>query len=168
MLLHEIKSNPGARKSKKRVGRGNGSGKGAYCGRGLGGQKSRGSGKVRPGFEGGRTPLIQKMPKLKGFKNPTKKEFTVINLEKLNAFDDGSVISLEDLYEKGLAKKSYLIKILGQGEISKKIEITAHKFSQSAKDKIGKAGGKFTEVLEPKKKKEEKDSKESAKEPAKK
>ena len=162
MLLHEIKPNSKAKKDRKRVGRGNASGTGTYCGRGVKGQKARGSGKVRLGFEGGRTPLIQRMPKLKGFRNPNKKEFAVVNLQKLEFFPEGSQVTLDDLYEKGLAKKSYLVKILGEGEFSKKLEITAHKFSQTAKDKISKAGGKYTEILKEDKKKEDEKKKKAA------
>ena len=148
MLLNDLKANPGSRKKKKRVGRGDGSGKGTYSGRGMKGQKARGSGKVGIGFEGGRTPLVQRMPKLKGFKNPNRVEFFALNIEKLNKFDDGASISLDDLYQKNLVKKNTLVKILGNGKLEKKkLNITAHKFSESAKKKIKASEGEIVEIM---------------------
>lgn len=145
MKLHELKPNKGAVKSKKRVGRGNGSGLGTYSGRGCKGQNARTGGGVRPGFEGGQTPLILRMPKLKGFKSPNKVTYQVVNLSKLNQFDDNTEINADLLAEKGLiSKKDLPVKILGTGEIAKKLVLNVAKVSQTAKEKIEKAGGSIT------------------------
>lgn len=142
MKLHELKPNKGATKSKRRVGRGNGSGLGTYSGRGCKGQNSRTGGGVRAGFEGGQTPLTLRMPKLKGFKSPNKISYQVVNLTKLNQFEDGTEINANFLLEKGLvSKKGLPIKILGTGEIKKKLTFNVTKVSKTAKEKIEKAGG---------------------------
>ncbi len=142
MKLHAIKPNKGATKSKKRVGRGNGSGLGTYSGRGMNGQNCRTGGGVRAGFEGGQTPLILRMPKLKGFRSPNKITYQVVNLTKLNQFKDGTEITAELLAEKGLvSKKSLPVKILGTGELTKKLKFAVTKISDTAKEKIEKAGG---------------------------
>ena len=144
MKLHELKSNQGAVKSKKRVGRGNASGRGTYSGRGCKGQNSRTGGGVRAGFEGGQTSLILRMPKLKGFKNPNRVDFQVVNLIKLNQFKDGSEITVEELYKKGfVAKKDIPVKILAGGDLTKKLTVNVTKVSVAAKEKILKAGGKI-------------------------
>lgn len=142
MKLHELKPNKGATKSKRRVGRGNGSGAGTYCGRGMNGQNCRTGGGVRPGFEGGQTPLIRRMPKLKGFRNPNRVGFQVVNVAKLNQFDEGTEITIELLYSKNLiSKKDLPVKILGNGELTKKVTVNVDTVSNSAKAKIIKAGG---------------------------
>ena len=132
----------------KRRGRGNGSGKGTFSGRGCKGQTARTGGKRRPGFEGGQTPLIRKMPKLKGFKNPNHIDFQIINVEKLEIFDDGSTINIADLYEKNLInRKDRPIKILGNGKLTKKLEVKVDRVSSSAREKIEKAKGKVVELM---------------------
>lgn len=132
----------------KRRGRGNGSGKGTFSGRGMNGQTARAGGKRRPGFEGGQTPLIRKMPKLKGFKNPNHIDFQVVNVEKLEIFDDGSTINIADLYEKNLInRKDRPIKILGNGKLTKKLEVKVDRVSSSAREKIEKAKGKVVELI---------------------
>ncbi|MBD3270864.1 50S ribosomal protein L15 [Candidatus Peregrinibacteria bacterium] len=140
--LLNLKRNKGAVKSKRRLGRGNGSTLGSNCGRGENGQKSRTGGNIKPGFTGGDTPLYRKMPKLKGFKNPNKINFQVINLTDLDSFDDNSTVDLIALYEKKLiSKKDLPVKLLGNGDVSKKINVKLTAVSNSAKDKIEKKGG---------------------------
>lgn len=152
MSLTVLKSNQGARHKSKRLGRGNGSGKGTYSGRGMKGQKARSGGGVRPGFEGGQTPFVQKMPKLKGFRNPNHINYQVVNVKDLEMFDNGAAIDAIALFEKGLvAKKNFPVKILGDGEITKKLTVKVNSVSKSAEEKITKAGGKC-EIL-PKKEK---------------
>lgn len=143
MKLHELSPNKGSRKSKKRVGRGTGSGLGTTAGRGMNGQNSRSGGGVRPGFEGGQMPLFRRLPK-RGFTNARfKKNWTILNVEELNVFDNGTVITPELLVESGLVKKlNDGIKILGNGEIEKKLTIKANKFTQTAIQKIEAVGGK--------------------------
>ncbi|MDO4799957.1 MAG: 50S ribosomal protein L15 [Bacillota bacterium] len=142
MRLHDLRPAPGSTKSKKRVGRGPGSGLGTTAGRGMNGQNSRSGGGVRPGFEGGQMPLFRRIPK-RGFNNVFKKDWIIVNVEQLNAFDDGTVISQELLLSEGVIKKlGYGLKILGDGELTKKLTVQAHKFTQSAVSKIEAAGGK--------------------------
>lgn len=137
-----LKSNQGARKKKKRVGRGNGSGHGTYSTRGMNGQNARTGGGTRVGFEGGQTPLYRKMPKLKGFLNPNYVKFQVINLEKLNVFDDNEEVDVQKLHKKGLVRNtSQPLKVLGSGDLKKKLTVKADKFSASAQEKIEKAQG---------------------------
>ena len=146
MKLHELTYTEGSRHTKKRVGRGTGSGTGKTSGRGMKGQKSRAGGGVRPGFEGGQTPLFQRLPK-RGFTNYTRKEYSIINLDALNKFEDGTKVTPELLVQSGLAKQVKAgIKILGNGTLEKKLEISAHKFSKSAKIAIEKAGGSVIEL----------------------
>jgi large subunit ribosomal protein L15 len=142
MLLNSIKSKSGT-KAKKRAGRGNASGSGTYCGRGCKGQGQRKSGNLRPGFEGGQTPLIMRLPKLKGFKNPNKLKFQIVNIADLERFNDGEEINVLTLLEKKLIRrKNNPVKLLGNGKISKKLNIKLHKVSVVAKEKIEAAGGK--------------------------
>lgn len=142
MKLHELKPAPGSRKARKRVGRGIGSGHGKTAGRGTKGQNARSGGGVRLGFEGGQMPLYRRLPK-RGFNNPTRKEYAIVNLETLNRFEDGTVITPEFLKERGVVKNlKDGLKILGDGELKVKLTIKAHKFSQSALSKIEAAGGK--------------------------
>lgn len=146
MNLHELKPAEGSRHSRKRVGRGHASGNGKTAGKGHGGQNSRSGGGVRPGFEGGQTPLFQRLPK-RGFTNFTRKEYAVINLDILNRFDDGASITPELLKDMGICKKQLSgIKVLAEGQLTKKLTVSAHKFSAAAKAAIEAAGGKVIEV----------------------
>ncbi|HMA69484.1 MAG TPA: 50S ribosomal protein L15 [Candidatus Mcinerneyibacterium sp.] len=143
--LNNLHPPKGSKQNKKRVGRGNASGHGVTAGRGDNGQKSRSGYSRRFGFEGGQTPLIKRIPK-RGFNNPFRKEYEIINVYQLNNFKKKN-IKLKDLRESGLiSRNAELIKILGDGEIDKAINIEAHKFSKSAKEKIEKAGGKVKVV----------------------
>jgi large subunit ribosomal protein L15 len=142
MKLHELRPAAGSTKNRKRVGRGAGSGLGTTAGRGMNGQNSRSGGGVRPGFEGGQMPLFRRLPK-RGFKNFTRKNWTIVNVETLNRFEDGTEITPELLLESGvLTKVEYGVKILGDGELTKKLTVKANKFTQSAITKIEAAGGK--------------------------
>lgn len=142
MKLHELKPAKGVKTSTKRVGRGIGSGLGKTSGRGHGGQKSRSGGGVRPGFEGGQMPLYRRIPK-RGFTNIFKKVYSTVNVEKLNMFEDGTVVTPELLIEAGLIKKvQYGVKILGNGELEKNLIVKSHKFTKIAAEKIEAAGGK--------------------------
>ena len=145
MKLHHLRPAEGSKKRKIRVGRGESGRRGKTAGRGTKGLKARS--KVRPGFEGGQTPIIRQMPKLKGFKNPNREEFTVVNVAKLAAFDSGASVTPDVLREAGLAKKRGKIKILGQGDIDVALTVQAHAFSSGAAEKIQAAGGSI-EVLE--------------------
>ncbi len=142
MKLHELRASEGARKSAKRKGRGPGSGLGKTSGRGMNGQNSRSGGGVRLGFEGGQMPLYRRVPK-RGFTNIWKKQWEIVNIESLNIFEDGTEVTPELLLEKGLTKK-YIdgVKVLGDGNLEKKITVKAHRFSKSAVEKIEAAGGK--------------------------
>jgi len=150
MRLHEISPTPGAVRSRKRLGRGIASGHGKTSGRGHKGQKARSGGLGKRGFEGGQTPFYKRIPKLWRFKNyPFKKEYEVINVGQLEKyFDDGAVITPEILKEKGIIKSwKDGIKLLGRGEVTKKFHVKVHAVSESAKEKIEKAGG-TVEVIE--------------------
>lgn len=141
MKLHELES---TRKKRKRVGRGMASGHGKTSGRGQKGQKARS--KVRVGFEGGQTPLFQRLPK-RGFTNVNRKEYAIVNLDTLNLFEDGSEVTPELLVEKGVVSQlKDGLKVLGNGSVEKKLTVRAHKFSAVAKEAIEAAGGK-TEVI---------------------
>ncbi|PJB77918.1 MAG: 50S ribosomal protein L15 [Acidobacteria bacterium CG_4_9_14_3_um_filter_49_7] len=147
MKMNELMPNEGATKTRKRVGRGPGSGLGKTAGRGHKGQKSRSGYSRRFGFEGGQMPLVRRVPK-RGFKNPFAKEYVPINLSMLKVFADQEVIAIEDLIRKGLVKNiKDGVKILGYGEVERAVTVKAHKFSKSAREKIEKAGG-TCEVLE--------------------
>ena len=142
MKLHEMKYTEGSRKSRNRVGRGQGSGNGKTAGRGQKGQGSRSGGGVRLGFEGGQTPLARRLPK-RGFTNFTRKEYAIVNVESLNRFENGTEVTPELLIETKLVRKELDgIKILGQGELEKTLTVKAHKFSKSAVAVIAQAGGK--------------------------
>lgn len=146
MKLHELSPAPGSRKERKRLGRGTSSGTGKTSGRGHKGQNARSGGGVRPGFEGGQNPLYRRLPK-RGFVNPTRKEYTVLNIEDLNSFAAGTEVTPEFLLDNNIVKNARSgIKILGNGEITVKLTVKANKFSQSAVEKIEAAGGK-TEVI---------------------
>ncbi|MBH0158852.1 MULTISPECIES: 50S ribosomal protein L15 [Fictibacillus] len=146
MKLHELKPSEGSRKVRNRLGRGIGSGNGKTSGRGHKGQNSRSGGGVRPGFEGGQNPLARRLPK-RGFTNPTRKEYAVVNLEKLVRFEEGTVVTPELLIETGVVSSlKNGIKVLGNGKLEAKLTVKAHKFSVSAKEAIEAAGG-TTEVI---------------------
>ncbi len=147
MKMNELKPNEGATKTRKRVGRGPGSGLGKTAGRGHKGQKSRSGYSRRYGFEGGQMPLVRRVPK-RGFKNPFSKEYIPVNLTMLAIFENQDVIGVEDLMKKGVIKDlKDGVKILGNGDIERAVTVKAHKFSKSAREKIEKAGGKC-EVIE--------------------
>lgn len=146
MKLNELKPVEGARHYKKRVGRGTGSGLGKTSTRGHKGQNARSGGGVRPGFEGGQTPLFKRLPK-RGFTNINRLEYAVVNVSDLNTFVAGSVVDLQALKQKGLVKKEYEgVKVLGNGELKVALTVKAKKFSETAKEKISAAGGSI-EVL---------------------
>ena len=146
MKLHELKPVEGARHYKKRVGRGTGSGMGKTATRGHKGQNARSGGGVRPGFEGGQTPLFKRLPK-RGFSNVNRVEYAVVNVSDLNVFEAGSVVDVAALKAKGLVKKVYEgVKVLGNGEINVALTVKVAKVSESAKQKISAAGGTI-EVL---------------------
>ena len=146
MKLHELSPAAGSAKPVYRKGRGPASGNGKTAGKGHKGQNARTGGGVRPGFEGGQIPLYRRLPK-RGFHNVFAKHYTIVNVDALNVFEDGSVVSAETLIENGIINNVYDgIKILGNGEISKKLTVKASIFSASAKEKIEAVGGK-TEVV---------------------
>ncbi len=142
MNLHELQYTEGARRNRKRIGRGHGSGNGKTAGKGHKGQNARSGGGVAIGFEGGQTPLYRRLPK-RGFTNFTRKEYAIVNVESLNCFDEGTTVTIEMLIATKLARKELDgIKILGAGELTKKLTVQANKFSKSAQEAIEKAGGK--------------------------
>ena len=147
MMEHQIPASPGARKARKRIGRGDASGHGSYAGRGMKGQKSRSGKGIRPGFEGGQLPLIKGLPMRRGFTNIFKKQYHLVKLEELNAFPRDTEVTPDRLLEAGLLRKlKYPVKILGDGEITVPLKISAHKFTRPARDKIESVGG-MAEVL---------------------
>jgi large subunit ribosomal protein L15 len=143
MEQHELKSPPGARTKRKRVGRGDGSGSGTYSGRGNKGQKSRSGGGVRLGFEGGQLPLIKRLPRVRGFTNIFKTEYHIINVGALKRFEADTEVTPEVLRDAGLIKNLRKpVKILGSGEVDRPLVVKASKFSTTAENKITAAGGK--------------------------
>ncbi|MBC8371221.1 MAG: 50S ribosomal protein L15 [Planctomycetes bacterium] len=142
MQIHDVTARGNKHDKRKRVGRGVGSGKGKTAGKGHNGQRSRSGDLPRIGFEGGQMPLFRRMPK-RGFTNARfKKHYTLVNIEALEAFDSGEVVDIESILAKGLARKTgEMLKVLGQGEVSKELTVKAHKFSKSAREKIEAAGG---------------------------
>lgn len=147
MRIDKISPETGATKTPKRLGRGIGSGLGKTSGKGHKGQNARSGGGVRPGFEGGQMPLTRRLPK-RGFVNQFKKVYSIVNVEALEAFEDGASVSPEILLDAGILSKlePYGLKILGEGQLTKKLTVYAHKFTKSAETKIQQAGGKV-EVL---------------------
>ena len=146
MKLHELSPAVGSTAPAWRKGRGPGSGNGKTAGKGHKGQNARSGGGVRPGFEGGQIPLYRKLPK-RGFNNKFATTYAIVNLDQLNGFEDNAVVSLETLVEAGIIRRELCgLKVLGRGEITKKLTVQAKVFSQSAKEKIEAAGGK-TEVI---------------------
>ncbi len=147
MRQHELRPPRGARKARKRVGRGDGSGHGSYSGRGLKGQNSRSGGGVRPGFEGGQQPLITRLDKLPGFTNIFRTEYNVVNLDRLAAFPADSEVTPQTLVESGVIRDARKpVKVLGRGEIELPLVVEAHRFSGSARRKIEAAGGTAREI----------------------
>ena len=140
MERHELSPAPGAKKSKTRIGRGIGSGSGKTAGRGTKGQKARRN--IQLGFEGGQTPMHRRLPHRKGFRNPNHKEFAVVNLDDLHdRFTDGDDVNPETLQSKGLVKKlMHGVKVLGRGDIQRKLKVSAHFFSKVAEEKLAAAG----------------------------
>jgi large subunit ribosomal protein L15 len=149
MKLHELKAPATNKKKKKRVGRGQGSGTGEQSGRGHNGQNSRSGSKVKPWFEGGQMPLQRRIPKF-GFKNRFRKEYQGLNVGKVAEYIEAGklseTITFQDLVDQRLVHKNGLIKLLGHGEIDKKIDIEVHAYSNSAKEKVESAGGSITEI----------------------
>ena len=143
--VHDLKPAPGSKRPKRRVGRGIAGKGGKTAGRGTKGQGARDN--VKPGFEGGQLPLSQRIPKLKGFKNPFRVEYVVVNLDTLSDFE-GDQVNPETLRAKGLVHKHGLVKVLGRGELTRKLTVKAHAFSASARQAIESAGG-TVEVIPP-------------------
>ena len=148
MQLNDLRPAEGSRKNRKRIGRGNSSGHGTTAGRGTKGQLSRSGGGKGAGFEGGQQPLAMRLPKLPGFKNRNRVEFAPVNVARLEGlYDDGETVDAESLMAKGVIKHDYIpVKVLGDGELSKKLTVKVDKVSASAKAKIEAAGGKVEEA----------------------
>ena len=143
LKLHHLRPAPGAKTARTRVGRGEAS-KGKTAGRGTKGTSARYQ--VPAAFEGGQMPIHMRLPKLKGFKNPFKVEFQVVNLDRINTlFPDGGAVTVDDLVARGAVRKGHPVKVLGQGELSVAVQVTADRFSGSAREKIAAAGGSTTE-----------------------
>jgi large subunit ribosomal protein L15 len=144
LKVHHLRPAPGAKKAKTRVGRGEGS-KGKTAGRGTKGTKARYQ--VPESFEGGQMPLHMRLPKLRGFKNPFRVEYQVVNLDKLaTLYPEGGEVTVEDLVVNGAVRKGQPVKVLGTGEVAVRLQVTAHAFSGSARSKIEAAGGTTTEI----------------------
>jgi len=142
--LHDLRPAPGEKKAKTRVGRGDGS-KGKTAGRGTKGTKARKN--VPATFEGGQMPIHMRLPKLKGFKNRFRTEYDVVNIGDINkAFPEGGTVGVDELVAKGLVRKNVLVKVLGDGKLTAKVDVTANKFSGSAREAITAAGGTATEL----------------------
>ncbi|NOY54473.1 MAG: 50S ribosomal protein L15 [Actinobacteria bacterium] len=145
LQLHHLRPAPGSKRPKRRVGRGEGGRRGKTAGRGTKGLKARN--KLRIGFEGGQMPLTRRLPKMRGFTNPNKEYFAVINVEALEVFSKGTTVTPEELKSRGMVKKRGRVKVLGEGEITRALTVQAHAFSKSAVAKIEAAGG-TVEVIE--------------------
>lgn len=139
LKLHNLAPAPGSKKKKIRVGRGEGGRRGKTAGRGTKGLKARNT--LRPGFEGGQTPLAMRLPKLRGFTNPNKEAFAIVNLTAFEAFKAGEEVTPEALREKGLIRHKGRVKVLAEGDLDRALTVKAHAFSGAAKEKIEKAGG---------------------------
>jgi large subunit ribosomal protein L15 len=145
LKVHHLRPAPGAKTDKTRVGRGEGGKRGKTAGRGTKGTKARYQ--VPESFEGGQMPMHMRLPKLRGFTNPFRVEYQVVNLDKLGAlFPDGGTVGVEELVAKGAVRKGLPVKVLGTGELGVKLDVTVHRFSGAAKDKISAAGGSATEL----------------------
>lgn len=145
MQLNTILPAVGSTKKRKRIGRGQGSGHGKTATKGHKGQKARSGGSIKAGFEGGQMPMQRRLPK-RGFTSINKIEFSIVKISDLNMFDSEAKVSLEEMIKAGLVSKNNMVKVLGDGELSKKLHIEAHKFSASAKAKIIAAGGSLQEL----------------------
>ena len=146
MRLDDLRPNPGAKTAPKRLGRGIGSGLGKTSGKGHKGQNARAGGGVRPGFDGGQLPLQRRLPK-RGFRNPDKVRYTLVNLERLQDVPEGTVVNPQFLLEAGIVRRiDGLVKVLGRGELTRRLTVQAHAFSEAAREKIEALGGK-AEVL---------------------
>ncbi len=147
MRQDELSPAPGAKRNRKRVGRGDGSGHGTYSGRGCKGQKSRAGYKMRPGFEGGQLPLIKRLPQKRGFVNIFRIEYSIVKIGKLNIFEPESEVTPEKLVAAGIVKSlRHPIKVLADGDVTHPLVVKANKFSAAAKAKIEAAGGRVEEV----------------------
>ena len=147
MQQHELRPPKGAKRPRKRVGRGDSSGHGSYSGRGMKGQKSRSGGGVRLGFQGGQLPLIKSLPTLRGFTNIFRTEYSVVNLDRLARFGANIEVTPQMLVDSGLVKNlNKPVKVLGRGELEVPLVVEAHKFSRSARSKIEAAGGSVREI----------------------
>ena len=148
MMEHQVAAPKGARRSRKRVGRGDAAGGGSYAGRGMKGQKSRSGPGVRPGFEGGQMPLIKGLPMKRGFNNRYKTYYALVNLDTLQErFDAGARVTPETLHQLGIVRRTRLpLKVVGNGELNQAITVAAHKFTASARAKIEAAGGTVEEL----------------------
>jgi len=147
MMQHQLKAGTGTRKTRKRVGRGNSAGGGTYAGRGSKGQKSRSGKGIKPGFEGGQNPLIKGLPMIRGFNNKFKTYYSLVSIGTLNQLPTGERITPEYLYISGITRnKKKPIKILGDGDLTKALNISAHKFTESARSKIEAVGGTIEEL----------------------
>jgi len=145
--LHNLKSFQGSKHSKKRIGRGNGSGHGTYSTKGNKGQKARSGGQMAARFEGGQTPLVKRIPKLKGFKNPNSIRYQTVNVSSLNQFENGETVDVVSLFEKKLIEnKSMPVKILGGGELTKKLIVKTDRVVPAARAKIESAKGEVAEL----------------------
>ena len=145
LKVHHLRPAPGAKTAKIRVGRGEAGRRGKTAGRGTKGTKARYQ--VPAAFEGGQMPLHMRLPKLRGFKNPFRTEYQVVNLDKLaTLYPDGGQVSVEDLIARGAVRKNSLVKVLGTGEVAVALQVSAHAFSGAAKDKIAAAGGSTAEL----------------------
>lgn len=143
MHLHSIHPKSGSVKAKKRLGRGNASGHGTFSGRGCKGQGQHGGKNPYPGFEGGQTPIMRRLPKLRGFKSLNRVDYQVVNLKDLNAFNDGDEVTPATLLERKLIRQKHVhVKVLGEGKLTKKLTLKVHAISHSAKDQVLQAGGK--------------------------
>lgn len=147
MKQHELAPPEGARRHRRRVGRGNGSGRGTYCGKGIKGQKARSGGQIPPYFEGGQLPLVRRLPYRRGFTNPFRVEYAEVNVGKLNRFPSGSEVGPRELAEAGLLSKAdQPVKVLGEGSLDQSLLVRAHRFSRAAREKIVAAGGTIQEI----------------------
>ena len=165
MHLHELRSPAGSRPRRQRIGRGTGSGRGKTSGRGQKGQNARSEG-FRLGFEGGQMPLAQRIPKLPGFKNPFKKVYEVVNISKLHRFEDGTTVDAEVLVEAGLARPGFEIKVLGTGDLRRKLTVEAHAFSNSARQAIEAKGGSVKVLGQPRQRGPKRSGKKVSQQPA--
>ena len=147
MMEHQLVPKKGARKPRKRIGRGDAAGQGSTAGKGMKGQKSRSGRRMRPGFEGGQLPIIKGLPMKRGFNNPFKVYYSLVTLETLDNFTSGDRITPEELQRHGYLKNlNQPVKIVGDGEISKAVTVAAHKFTRSAREKIEAARGTVEEL----------------------